>query len=195
MPVLFGFVVSATSPTQCYITIILPRKHHLEVIYITSRWGLRDWGGAHCRLNEKLNRTRNMRCLELCCGYASFSRVAAEAFGYDAVTADSDPYFSATHTVNILEWDHAAAYPSGHFDVIWASPPCTEYSHARRRGAPRNLAHADAIAQKCLEIIEYHSPRAWAGSSRTRGMAASSRRDPPWPVSHHRCACPTVSMA
>ena len=63
--------------------------------------------------SEKLSRQETMRCLELCCGYASFSRVAAEAFGYDAVTADSDPYFSATHTVNILEWDHAAAYPSG----------------------------------------------------------------------------------
>ena len=131
-----------------------------------------------------------MRCFELCCGYASFSRVAAEAFGYDAVTVDSDPYFSATYTVDILEWDYAAANPNGHFDVIWASPPCTEYSHARRRGAPRNLAHADAIAQKCLEIIEYHSPRAWfvenpwhGGLLKTRPFMASL----PPPVRVHYC--------
>ena len=41
--------------------------------------------------------------------------------------------------------------------VIWASPPCTEYSKAKSRGN-RNIDYANQIVLKTLEIIHYLQP-------------------------------------
>ena len=49
-------------------------------------------------------------------------------------------------------------FPRGHFDVVWASPPCTEYSCAKTVGI-RDLAGADRIVERALEIINYFNPK------------------------------------
>ena len=60
---------------------------------------------------------------------------------------------------DILKWDYKAAFPQKHWDVIWCSPDCTQYSIARTTAkTPRNFAKADALVQKCREIIDYFSP-------------------------------------
>ena len=97
--------------------------------------------------------------LELCCGYGSFSYVASTEYGYDTTTIDIDPYFAPTLCVDILNWNYRTFEP-GHFDVIWASPPCTQYSNSKRSGV-RNLELADSIVMKCKEIIQYYKPRLW----------------------------------
>jgi hypothetical protein len=53
---------------------------------------------------------------------------------------------------NILEW-HYSSLPWVP-DVLWASPPCTEYSRAKTRGI-RNLELADSIVRKFVEIRDY----------------------------------------
>ena len=95
--------------------------------------------------------------LELCCGYGSFSHIVKTEFGHDTTTIDSDPYFDPTICIDILNWNYRTFEP-GHFDVIWASPPCTQYSNSKRSGA-RNLELADSIVMKCIEIIRYFNPR------------------------------------
>ena len=47
-----------------------------------------------------------------------------------------------------------------HFDIIWASPDCTQYSIARTTAkTPRNFERADALVSACVEIIKYLQPR------------------------------------
>ena len=106
--------------------------------------------------------------LELCSGYGSFSHVAKTEFGYDTTTIDIDPYFNSTYCTDILDWDYRAFEP-GHFDIIWCSPPCTEYSNQKRSGE-RDLVKADSIVMKCIEIIKYFNPRLYFIENPFTGM-------------------------
>ena len=53
----------------------------------------------------------------------------------------------------ILEWDYKQ-FDRNHFQFIWSSPPCTEYSIAKTTGI-RNIEYANSIVLNTLEIIEY----------------------------------------
>ena len=67
---------------------------------------------------------------------------------------DIDPTFEPDFCGDILQWDCTALdfIP----DVIWSSPLCDQYSRARTRAkTPRNLALADRLVAKALEIIYY----------------------------------------
>ena len=88
-----------------------------------------------------------MRLLELFSGTKSVGKVA-EQLGLDLKNADIN--------TDILKWDYTIYEPQ-HFDVIWASPPCTEYSTALTTRT-RNIFSANQIVLKTLEIIEYLNP-------------------------------------
>ena len=78
------------------------------------------------------------------------------------------PKFNPTVVCDILTWDYTA-YPPGHFDVMWCSPPCQEYSKAKTVGG-RNLTQADACVRRCFEIIDYLQPRAWLLENPATGL-------------------------
>ena len=97
--------------------------------------------------------------LNLCSGTGSVS-VPFLAAGHTVVNVDWDDRYNPTHCVDIMTWE--CPYPPGHFDVIWASPDCTQYSRARTTAKkPRDLEKADALVQRCLELIRYLQPRVW----------------------------------
>ena len=101
-----------------------------------------------------------MRLLELFSGTGSIGE-AFRAHGFEVVSLDKDPSFMPTICEDILTWDYTC-YPPQHFDVVWASPDCTQYSIARSKAkTPRNLILADSLVQRALEIIRYFNPRAW----------------------------------
>ena len=120
-----------------------------------------------------------MRLLELFSGTGSIGR-AFRSRGWEVHSLDILP--GATVQSDILNWDYRGL-PSGHYDFIWASPPCTEYSIARTRAKrPRDYELADAIVAKTLEIIEYFAPTLWllenpqTGYLKTRAIMT----DIPW---------------
>ena len=95
-----------------------------------------------------------MRILELFSGTGSVGKVATE-LGHEVAALDRD--MAADIQTDILGWDYQAAFQPGHFDFIWASPPCTEYSRAKSRGI-RKIDEANEVVKRTLEIIEYFSP-------------------------------------
>lgn len=103
-----------------------------------------------------------IRVLELFKGYGSVSDYLSKSkiANFDVVSLDINDKFDPTICSSILSWNYKKAYPRGHFDIIWASPPCTEYSRAKTVGE-RNLALADKIVKKSLEIIKYFRPAIW----------------------------------
>lgn len=99
-----------------------------------------------------------MKLLELFCGTKSVSKAVGYKFS-TVINVDIDPSFHPSICSDILTWDYKV-YPVGFFDVIWASPPCQEYSclnYARPNKIP-NITLSDQIVQKTIEIIEYFNP-------------------------------------
>ncbi len=105
-------------------------------------------------------RLRKPRVLELFSGTGSVGKVCRQR-GWDVVSLDILPNHQPTHVIDILKWDYTKWDPS-RFDIIWASPPCTEYSAMRNiHKKPRDLILANAIVQRTLNIITYFQPRHW----------------------------------
>lgn len=112
-----------------------------------------------------------MRVLELFSGTGSVGK-CCDALGYDVVSVDL--LFSATHKCDIMEFDYKQ-YPRNHFDIIWASPPCTNYSKLQdcwlgreRKGQiytkeiqEQEMNNDDKLVLKAIEIIDYFNPELW----------------------------------
>jgi len=107
-----------------------------------------------------------MRLLELFSGTGSVGEVA-RFLSYEVVSLDLT---GAIINCDIMEWDYKKEYPVGHFDIIWASPPCETFSRVRacnigRYGITRESLTQDMIEKglpilrKAEEIIEYFKPR------------------------------------
>jgi site-specific DNA-cytosine methylase len=91
--------------------------------------------------------------LELFSGTGSVGNVAKN-FGIEVVSLDKD--MDADIKIDIMEWDYLV-YPPHYFHIIWASPPCTEYSMAKTIGE-RKIEESNAIVLKVLEIIKHFDP-------------------------------------
>ena len=68
---------------------------------------------------------------------------------------------------DIRSWGYTT-FP-GHFDMVWASPVCTEYSRALTT-RPRRLLEGDALAPSALEIIAHFDPLMWVIENPATGL-------------------------
>lgn len=94
--------------------------------------------------------------LDLFCGTKSVSKVA-KYLGYNTISVDNNVKYNPDILQDILQWNYKK-YQPGHFKIIWASPPCTEFSKAKTLGV-RNLNYALKLVAKTLEIIKYFKPK------------------------------------
>ena len=67
---------------------------------------------------------------------------AFKAVGWEVVFVDIVSKFEPTILCDIRSWDYTT-FP-GHFDMVWASPGCTEYSRALTT-RPRRPAERRAV--------------------------------------------------
>jgi site-specific DNA-cytosine methylase len=112
-----------------------------------------------------------MNVLELFSGTGSVGKVC-EMLDWNVVSVDM--ILPATHKCDIMEFNYKQ-YPKDHFDIVWASPPCTNYSKLQdcwigrmRKGQiytkevqAQEMNNDDKLVLKVLEIIEYFNPHWW----------------------------------
>lgn len=101
-----------------------------------------------------------MKILELCSGTGSFSEIA-KARGHQVFTIDIDKKFNPSLCKDVMDLTiQEITCLFGEPDIIWASPPCTEYSHAKRKGV-RKIEEANKVVLKIIEIIKQLEPKYW----------------------------------
>ena len=112
-----------------------------------------------------------MNVLELFSGTRSIGKVC-DQIGWDTVSVDM--ILPADHKCDIMDFDYKQ-YPKDHFGIVWASPPCTNYSKLQgswygrmRKGEiysreiqERDMKEDDKLVLKTLEIIDYFNPEFW----------------------------------
>jgi hypothetical protein len=99
------------------------------------------------------------RLLELFSGSGTVSRMAQQ-LGYETETLDINNKFRPSLCIDILSAS-PSTFVNNLFDIVWASPVCTQYSVARTTGGERNLVSADALVNKALDLIEELAPKVW----------------------------------
>lgn len=97
-----------------------------------------------------------IKVLELFSGTRSIGK-CCDNLGWESVSVDM--ILPADHICDIMDFDYKQ-YPKDHFDIVWASPPCTEYSQAKTQGI-RDIEGANKIVLKTLEIIKYFDCEYW----------------------------------
>jgi site-specific DNA-cytosine methylase len=95
-----------------------------------------------------------MKLLNLFSGTDSVAKPWRDA-GHAVISVDIDPRYNPEICEDILQLSYCKLSTP---DVIWASPPCDQYARCRTRAkTPRNLALADSLVAKAIEIIKYFS--------------------------------------
>lgn len=106
-----------------------------------------------------------MRVLDLYSGTQSVGKALKPWDEYVSVDI-TDALGTPTIKADMLTWDYKnAGFPRGYFDVVWAGPPCDQYSKLRlccvKKSGPPDIEHANKLVRRALRIIRYFKPKYW----------------------------------
>lgn len=98
-----------------------------------------------------------MRLLELFAGSATVSKIAA-ARGWDVLAVDAAEECQNTDIVaDLTTW----TYDGPHVDLIWASPPCTEFSRESMPWCARGESPSLTLVHAAMRIVREVRPAWW----------------------------------
>lgn len=105
---------------------------------------------------------KTLKVLVLCSGTGSVEEALSKMFHQkvSCTSVDIQSKFNPTLCTDVTSWDYKSAFNKKHFDIVWASPDCSQYSSANT-SKEKDLEAADDLALSCLEIIKYLEPRVW----------------------------------
>ena len=108
-------------------------------------------------IEAKIEEVKKFKILELYSGTGEFSRIARE-LGHETFTIDNNPKCNPDLCCDILDLDiNKIPFKP---DFIWASPPCIDYSHAKRTGTSF-IEHSNMMVIKVLNLISIFNPKIW----------------------------------
>jgi len=98
-----------------------------------------------------------MKILELFSGTGEFSKIAKEE-GFSTFTVDNNRNVNSDLNKDILQLKlkDIPFQP----DIIWASPPCIDYSHAKRKGVSY-IELSNMLVIKTISLILALKPKYW----------------------------------
>jgi hypothetical protein len=108
---------------------------------------------------------KTMQTLELFSGTKSFSKVAKEKYQYNILTVDNDKDLNPDICIDIMDFNinQLQGYKP---DIIWASPPCTQFTVASmgrnwryaykkdKKLKPEDYLPANEKTKQAIEIIK-----------------------------------------
>ena len=97
-----------------------------------------------------------MQILDIFAGLGGASAAFMDR-GWDVVTVDNDPRFDCTHTADLSTWSASGLFP----DLIWASPPCTEFSRESMPWCRTGQQPSTDLVMSAVRIIAECKPRWW----------------------------------
>ena len=110
-----------------------------------------------------------MKMLDLCSGLGGASQPMIDN-DWEVLRVENNPLLSEvpnTAMMDIMNYDFLLMKEADDVDLIWASPPCLQFSVAY--SAPKSIAKREnkpyspdlSLMKKCLEIISWAQPRYW----------------------------------
>ena len=88
-----------------------------------------------------------IRCLELYSGTKSVGKVC-DALGWESVSVDL--FLEADFKCDIMDFDYKQ-FSKDHFDIVWASPPCTFYSNLQNCWIGRKRKDGTLVSKEWIE--------------------------------------------
>jgi hypothetical protein len=94
--------------------------------------------------------------LDLCAGHGGASQ-AMRARGWDVITLDNNPAFGCTITADLTTWHYDGPPP----DLLWISPPCTEFARESMPWSRTGAAPDMTLARAARRLVNEIAARFW----------------------------------